>query len=202
MSVVVAERLFSEAEYLAIERAADHKSEYINGRIHAVAGVSEPHNTISANITGELHQQFKGRPCRVYSNDLRVRVSETGLYTYPDAIALCAEPKLLDEHRDTLLNPTLVVEVLSPSTEAYDRGAKFAHYRRLESLKELLFVAQDRVQIDHYSRHDESWVLTEFNDLDDTIELRSVGAQLSVRNVYEHVELSQENALLRPPVSG
>ena len=143
---------YTPAEYLALEREADHKSEYLAGEIFALAGASEAHNTITLNFAAALHAQLRGRPCRVFANDLRVRVQASGLYTYPDVLALCGERRFEDAHRDTLLNPTLIGEVLSPSTEAYDRGKQFGHYRRLESLIDYLLIAQDEVRVEHYTR--------------------------------------------------
>src|SRR5689334_16365950 len=124
------------AEYLELERKAEIRSEYIAGRMYATSGANEPHNLIAGNVFVELRNQTRGRNCRAYMADMRVKVSSTGMYTYPDIAALCGEPRLEDVHVDTLLNPDIIVEVLSPSTEAYDRGEKFAHYRRIESLRE------------------------------------------------------------------
>ncbi len=123
------------ADYLAAERKSALKSEYINGHVYAMAGASRVHNLIALNTASELRAQLRGRPCEAYVNDMRVKVERTGMYTYPDVIALCEEPRFEDENVDTLLNPTVIIEVLSPSTERYDRGEKFAHYRRLESLE-------------------------------------------------------------------
>lgn len=189
MSIAPEEKLYSEEEYLALERDADHKSEFVNGRIYAMAGASEPHNVAAVNILSDANIQFKGRPCRAYGSDMRVRVSATKLNTYPDVVLICGEPQFRDDKRDTLLNPTVLVEVLSPSTEAYDRGTKLLHYRQLESLHDYLLVSQDRIQIDHYSRTGERWILNTYTDLDDIIELDSVGIELLVRNIYDKVEL-------------
>src|SRR5215510_15498100 len=109
-------------EYLALERKAGYKSEYFAGEIFAMSGASEQHNLIVANVVATLHTQFRNRPCKVYASDMRVKVSPTSLYTYPDVVALCSEPRFDDDQKDTLLNPTVIIEVLSPSTEAYDRG--------------------------------------------------------------------------------
>src|SRR5712692_10164216 len=128
-------------EYLARERDAEHKSEYFDGEIFAMAGGSPQHSAIIFNVNGLLFPQLRGGPCRGFNSDMRVKVSETGLYTYPDLVVLCGEPQFDDEHQDTLLNPTLIVEVLSPTTKAYARGDKFSHYRWLESLQEYLLVA-------------------------------------------------------------
>ena len=179
-------------QYLEIERKAEYKSEYYDGEMFAMAGAKEAHNLLVVNLVGELSQQLRPRRCRVYSSDMRVRVSATGLYTYPDVIALCGQPQLLDQELDTLLNPTLIVEVLSPSTEAYDRGRKFEHYRSVESLKEYLLVASDRVHTDLFTRQsDGRWVLTSAGKLDDTIELESVGCRLAQADVYDLVDLSK-----------
>lgn len=131
------------AEYLAAERTAAEKSEYINGHVYAMAGASRVHNLIVVNTVSELRTQLRGGRCEAYANDMRVKVERTGIYTYPDVIGLCEEPRFEDENVDTLLNPTVIIEVLSPSTERCDRGEKFAHYRRLESLREYILVAQD-----------------------------------------------------------
>src|SRR5437667_1934288 len=127
----VAKQNYSAEQYLALEREAEYKSEYINGQIYAMAGASREHIAIATNLIGELHAQLKGRPCRVYNSDMRVRVKPTGMYTYPDVAALCGEPRFDDEQVDTLTNPSVIIEVLSPSTEAYDRRGKFSHYRKL-----------------------------------------------------------------------
>ena len=148
----LARQRLTPAEYLAIERAADYKSEFFADEMFAMAGAAPAHVLITSNVTRELGTQLKGRSCRVYPSDLRVKVSETGLYTYPDVVIVCGEQQFDDEHRDTLLNPTLIVEVLSPSTEAYDRGEKFDHYSQLESLQEYVMIAQDRPRVERYVR--------------------------------------------------
>ena len=125
----------SPQEYLVIEREATYKSEYFNGEMFAMAGASRRwHNLLVTNIVGEIRQQLKGRQCNIYANDMRVRIPSTGLYTYPDVIVVCGEEQFEDDELDTLLNPTLIIEVLSKSTAGYDKGEKFAHYRQLDSL--------------------------------------------------------------------
>jgi Uma2 family endonuclease len=175
-------------QYLALERKAEVKSEYINGWIYAMAGASREHNLISANILAELHVQLRSRPCETYSSDMRVKVSATRLYTYPDVVVVCGEPRFEDEHVDTLLNPTVLIEVLSPSTEAYDRGDKFAHYRRLESLQEYVLIAQERMRVEHYARQGEQWLLTEFSQPDEQLPLASIGCEIPLREIYARVE--------------
>ncbi|MFN8496408.1 MAG: Uma2 family endonuclease [Anaerolineae bacterium] len=179
---------FSPAEYLALEREAPCKSEYINGQIYAMAGASEQHNLITLNTAADLNLQFRGRGCRAYVNDMRVKVSPTGIYTYPDIVAVCGEPRFEDSHTDTLINPSVIVEVLSPTTEAYDRGEKFAHYRRLDSLQEYVLVAQDKVRVEHYARQADGWLLTEISDLDGTLRLAAIDCAVSLRDIYDKVE--------------
>ncbi|EDN67283.1 protein of unknown function DUF820 [Beggiatoa sp. PS] len=175
--------------YLAKERQAKYKSEYFDGEIFAMSGASEAHNLISGNIFAELHAVFKKRPCKVYNNDMRVKVSPTSLYTYPDIIALCDKPRFDDEQKDTLLNPTVIIEVLSDSTANYDRGTKFKHYRTLDSLKEYLLMAQDKCHIEHYVRQiNNQWVLSETNNLQETIDLPSIDSRLALTEVYDKVE--------------
>lgn len=177
----------SPEEYLERERTAETRSEYIDGRVYAMGGASDPHNVIAGNIFAGLHARFRSRPCRVWQSDMRVRVTETGLYTYPDVAALCGRPEFADGHVDTLLNPAVLVEVLSPTTEAYDRGKKSAHYRRLATLREYVLVAQDRVQVERYTRNDLGWFLTELDDLGATLELPAVGCALPLREIYDRV---------------
>jgi Uma2 family endonuclease len=185
----LAESAYTPEQYLALERHASYKSEYVNGGIFAMAGASKEHNQIAFNLAGELHRQLKNRPCLAYLSDLRVKVSATGLYTYPDVAALCDEPDFEDAQMDTLLNPSVIIEILSPSTEAYDRGDKFAHYRRLPSLMEYVLIAQDKVRIEHYIRQDQQWVLTEMSGLDETLCLVSLQCEIPLREIYIKVQL-------------
>jgi Uma2 family endonuclease len=193
----LARQRLTEAEYLEIERAAETKSEFFNGEMFGMAGARMPHILITANVAGELRDQLRGRPCLVLPADMRVKVSDTGLYTYPDVVVVCDEPQVEDAELDTLLNPTLIVEVLSRSTEAYDRGDKFAHYRRLESLKEYVLIAQDRPRIERFVRQGESqeWVLTEVSDPQGRVTLASIGCELALAEVYDKVPLPAENPL-------
>ncbi len=176
-------------EYLAIERQAEIKSEYYDGEMFMMAGASREHNLINTNITGFLQPQLRHKPCEIYANDMRVRVPATGLYTYPDIVVVCGEPEFEDEHVDTLLNPTLLVEVLSDSTERYDRGKKATHYRSVETLREYLLVAQDEYKIERYARQaDGDWRLTDFRTPDARVELASIACVLELSEVYDKVK--------------
>ena len=181
---------YSPEEYLAIERAAECKSEYFAGEIFAMAGASRRHNLIATNVASELRQQLKGQPCEVYPSDMRIKVTATGLYTYPDVTVVCAQAQFEDDREDTLLNPTVLVEVLSKSTEAFDRGDKFAHYRRIESLAGYVLIAQDKQHIEWYTRQpDGQWLLSEAGGLNDSVRLNSIGCELQMSEVYEKVEI-------------
>jgi Uma2 family endonuclease len=183
-------------QYLEIERKAEFKSEYYQGEMWPLgeppvtASTKEAHSLIVWNLAAELHRQLRAKPCRAYMNDMRVRVNATGLYTYPDIAAVCGEPQFLDETRDTLLNPSLIVEVLSPSTEVYDRTCKFEHCRSVESVSEYLMLASERVSAVLYARQpDGRWLLTFAGHLEDSLDLQSVGAHLVLADLYEKVDL-------------
>jgi len=187
------ETFVTEDEYLRRELEAEYKSEYFNGEIFAMGGATEAHVSIVTNLIAALKPQFKNRPCRVYANDLRLRVSPTGLYTYPDVIVVCGERKFYEKQKDTLFNPTVIIEVLSKSTQDYDRGQKFEHYRALDSLQEYITVAQDRVHVEHYARqNDNRWLLTEMNASDAVLRLPSLGCEILLTDVYEDIELPNE----------
>src|SRR2546421_764668 len=178
----------SPEEYLRLERQSEYKNEYLNGEIFAMSGASRKHNLITGNIGSEFNQQLRGKPCEAYMSDMRVKVTATGLYTYPDVVVVCGEPKFEDEHLDTLLNPTVLVEVLSKSTERYDRIAKSSYYRTLDSLAEHLLVAQDEIRLEQYSRQpDGQRLLLDYRSFDDIAELKSIGCSLALRDVYDKV---------------
>jgi Uma2 family endonuclease len=185
-----ARQLLTPAEYLAIERTADYKSEFYAGEMFAMAGGSREHNLIAGNVLRHLGNQLEQRPCEVYPSDMRVKVSESGLYTYPDVVVACGEPQFEDDDVDTLLNPTLIVEVLSRTTEAYDRGDKFEQYRRLPSLDEYVLIAQDQYRVERYLRQSgsEAWVFTSFSDLHSTVPFSSIGCELTVAQIYQKVK--------------
>jgi Uma2 family endonuclease len=178
-------------EYLAIERTSQQKNEYFNGEIFAMGGASERHNLIVGNVFASLHIQMKGKPCKVYSSDMRVKISATGLYTYPDVVGLCGEAIFDDEQQDTLLNPNIIIEVLSKSTEGYDRGEKFAHYRKIKSVKEYVLISQDKSRLEHYMRQrDNQWLMSEVTQWEEMVDLPSINCTLLVSDVYDKVDLS------------
>lgn len=181
-------------QYLAKERKAGYKSEFYQGEVFAMAGASKEHVRISTNLVSESHQQLKGKSCEVFSSDLRLKVERTGLMTYPDAIIVCGEAQYADGEFDTLLNPVVLFEVLSPSTEKYDRGAKAAQYRQIPSLREYVLIAQDHIRVEQYHRQpDDRWLLTEYTDLTDILKLSSVPLAIPLDELYRQVKFpSQE----------
>lgn len=180
---------YTPEEYLALERSCETKHEYYNGEIFVMGGATKQHVRIVTNLVVELGSLLKAGPCTVYATDLRVQVSPTGLYTYPDVIVLCDEPRFSDEQEDTLVNPALIIEVLSESTKDYDRGGKFELYRMIDSFVEYLLIAQDRPHVEHYVRQpDRSWVLYETNSLEDTIHLKSVHCSLPLSEIYGKID--------------
>ena len=190
----VSKPYLTPVEYLALERRAETKSQYYRGEMFAMAGVSREHNLIGGNILAELHRQLRGRDCEVYGSDMRVKVSPTGLYTYPDLVVACGHPQFEDDELDTLLNPIVLFEILSPATADYDRGGKFAQYRRLPSLAEYVLVSQDRPLVEHYVRqaHDQ-WLLSEQAALSDALLLPSIGCQLPLAEIYLKVQFAPES---------
>ncbi|MDQ3687367.1 MAG: Uma2 family endonuclease [Acidobacteriota bacterium] len=183
---------YTPQEYLALERKAQDKSEYFNGEIFGMTGASRRHNVMVANVLAALHGQLKKRPCEIYPSDMRVKVSPTGLYTYPDVIIVCGEPTFDDEQKDTLLNPTVLVEVLSKSTASYDRGEKFEHYRKLDSLNEYLVIAQNKHHVEHYVRQpDNQWLLSETDDIQSVVNLSSIDCRLSLLDIYDKAKIDE-----------
>ncbi len=189
----------TEAEYLAFERASEFKHEFLDGQIYAMTGASRAHNLICSYTLVTLGNQLRDRPCEIYPSDMRVKVAATGLHTYPDISVVCGDAQLADDSFDTLLNPVLIIEVLSPSTERYDRGKKFQHYRQLDSLREYVLIAQDSPRIERFLRQaDNSWNLTDVTGLDASLQLSSIDAALALADVYAKVTFEPENAAAEP----
>jgi Uma2 family endonuclease len=186
--------LVTPEDYLKFERASETKHEYFAGEISAMTGASRNHNTIVANSLASLHAQLRKRPCDVYPSDMRVKTRYTVLYTYPDISVVCGEAQFEDAEVDTLLNPTVIIEVLSPSTENYDRGKKFQHYRTLDSLQEYLLIAQDEYRVEHYVHREEQWILTDAQGLDGVLTLPSIDYTLALDDIYEKVTFESETS--------
>ena len=192
----------TSAEYLAIERIAPYRSEYFRGEMFAMAGGSPTHSRIKTNILGELRNRLKGNPCAPYDSDLRIKCP-TGLYTYPDVSVICSELELDDEQKDTVLNPTLLIEVLSKNTEAYDRGKKFDHYRTIPSLREYVLVSQEEPMIQRFLRNDDNtWTMNAVTDLNQSIRLQSLGIEIPLAEVYERVEFTADTTTESAPTDG
>ena len=201
MAARAAQTHLTPEEYIALERKAipdanTVRSEYVQGEIIAMSGASRAHNLITNNISGELRNLLKGSGCETYASDMRVSSPATSSYFYPDVVVVCEEPRFEDDVFDILLNPIILIEVLSPSTEAYDRGEKFSHYRHLTSLQEYVLVSQDKALVERYRRpkkHEtapltaKDWIFTAFQALEDILPLTSIQCELPLQEIYERV---------------
>ncbi len=183
-------RLLTPEEYLAIERDIQQKHEFFRGEMFAMGGATREHNLINGNIAASLHAQLANRPCEIYQNDMRVKVSATGLYVYPDIVVTCQKPQFEDKVLDTLLNPQIIIEVVSDSTETYDRTKKYKHYQQIESLKEYVLVTQKWAHVDRFTAgEDGRWTLDSEDGLEGAIELTIIDCRLKLADVYAKVEL-------------
>ncbi|HJQ34975.1 MAG TPA: Uma2 family endonuclease [Pyrinomonadaceae bacterium] len=190
MSRQTKNRYVTPEEYLAFERAAEYKNEYFGGEIIAMTGASRRHNLIAGNIFTALNNQLRAKPCEAYISDMRVRIPTANIYTYPDVVVACGQPEFEDAEVDTLLNPVLIVEVLSKSTASYDRLAKFGYYRTLPSLVEYILVAQNERHIaQHTKQADGRWILADVRETEARVELSSVECVLAFSDVYDKVEI-------------
>lgn len=179
----------SPEQYLQIERKASFKSEYWSGQMFAMAGASREHNVIVGNVVSGVHSRLRGKPCETYPSDMRVQVSATGLYTYPDITIVCGEPLFLDAEVDTLLNPLLLVGVLSDSTGAYDRGGKWKNYQRLDSLQEYVLVSQTEPRVEKYVRQPGGqWLYSQVSGLDAVLPLAALDVSLPLSEIYTRVK--------------
>ena len=179
--------MLTEEQYLAVERAAEFKSEFLDGVMYATSGGSPRHSSLAVNVVAQRHATLRGSQCKPFNSDLRVRVSPR-MYAYPDVSVVCGKLQLADE-KDVLLNPIVIFEVLSPSTEQYDRGVKFQLYRTIPSLREYILVDQNRVQVEQYVYQDAStWILRDHQGLDAELKLDSIGASLPLRLIYDGVD--------------
>lgn len=198
MGLAQPQTYFTPEEYLAFERQAKTKHEYLNGQIYVRAGANPKHNQITFNATGEIGRQIKGRNCRGYSADQKVRTDPKNLFSYPDVTIVCGEPKFHDTQKDVVLNPTVVIEVLSPSTEAYDRGEKFTHYRTISSLTDYILIAQDRPYVEHFTRQKgkRPWLYNVETELTGSLWIDSIKCELKLADIYDLVELPLRQPLL------
>ncbi|HEV2687650.1 MAG TPA: Uma2 family endonuclease [Bryobacteraceae bacterium] len=179
----------TEEQYLALDRAAEIRSEFLDGEMVAMSGVSMVHARLQWNISTGLDAHLRDHGCEGFGSDFRVRVSSR-MYAYPDVTVVCGKPVLADDRQDILLNPVVLFEVLSPSTEKYDRGVKFQHYRTIESLNEYILVAQEQVLVEQYIRQsDNTWSLRDFQNLDNDLKIDAIGVTLSLQRIYRGVEL-------------
>ena len=193
MSSIAARTYLTPEEYIIAERKATLKSEYLSGEIVAMSGASNEHNLITVNTVTQLYNQLAESGCRVYASDMRVGIGAGASYFYPDIAVTCDRPRFEDDALDILTNPQVIIEVLSDSTENYDRGEKFARYRQLESLQEYILISQDQVRVEHYLRQGQQWLLSEFSTLENVLPLVSIKAELSLRQIYRFVELETDN---------
>ena len=190
MASAAAQTYLTPEEYLAFERKATTKHEYLNGQIVAMSGASFAHNFITVNIATSLNVQLMEGECRVATSNMRVKVTQIDSYFYPDVVVVCGEPRAEDDTFDTLLNPTVIVEVLSPSTEGYDRGEKFEHYQQIASLKDYILISEDEVHVEHYYRQGSGWLRSEFRKLVDVLSLLSIDCELRLSDIYRRVEIA------------
>ena len=191
-------------EYLAMERESEERHEYLDGQIYAMAGESNEHADISVNLVREVSAQLKGTPCRVWTKDSKVLSgpaikhsrSTKGLFSYPDLVVVCEEPRFLDEHNDVLLNPSVILEVLSPGTESFDRGEKFRRYRtQIPSLTDYVLVSQALPLIEHFRRQaNDEWVLSAHGDIEGSVQIASINCTLHLSEVYDRVTFPEETS--------
>lgn len=178
---------FTAKEYLAMEEVAPYKSEYYRGEIYALSGGSLDHSVIQGNIIRELGTLLEATPCRVLTSDIRVHVATSDLYTYPDAAVVCGRVEFLSRRNDTILNPMLIVEVLSPSTRDYDSGVKFEMYKGIPGLQEYVLVDAEKEHVACYLRRDDQWVVNMYEGLTDTCRIRSVDCDVPLAKIYAKV---------------
>jgi Uma2 family endonuclease len=201
-------RRYTPEQYLEIDRRAEQRSEYVNGEILAMAGASREHNLIVTNLVREVSTRLRGQPCETYSNDLRVKGRATGAFLFPDVIVGCAPLEFEDASLDILLNPVVLMEVLSPTTESNDRGWKFAHYRQMATLTDYVMLSQYQPFVEHYTRHSgdphsgNQWVLTELRGPEAVLRLPSIGCEMPLSEIYERVEFAPDPVMVALEMPG
>ena len=187
MSTLTAQTYLTPEEYLTWERKQPFKNEYHNGQIVAMSGASRGHNRITLDTATQLNNQLMESECEVFASEMRVRTSPDISYFYPDVIVVCGEPRFEDDTFDTLLNPIVLIEVLSPSTAAFDRGEKFEYYKQLASLQEYILISQNSVRVEHYCRQETQWIHNTFQRLEDVLSLASIECEVSLDAIYRRV---------------
>ena len=199
MAVAQSEPFVGPEENLALERACEFKSEYLIGGIYAMACSSEEHSAITANVSTAIGTQLLAKPCQAFTSDLKVAVSPTGPFFYPDLSVVCGEPRFHDAHRDVLTNPTVIIEVLSPSTEAFDRGRKFTQYQRIASLTDYILIAQDEPHVEHFRKQQgNQWLFTTAQGLEATLHIASIDVTLHLSEVYDRIRFPQPSQSEHP----
>ncbi|MGI8640570.1 MAG: Uma2 family endonuclease [Pyrinomonadaceae bacterium] len=179
-------------EYLALEESAEYRSQFYNGEIFAMAGASRKHNIAAGNIYANLHFQLRNRPCEIYQNDMRIKVNAE-FYTYPDIVVVCDEPQIEKKRGENLLNPLVIIEVLSPSTEKFDRGEKARLYRLMPSLKEYILISQDKPYIEHFVHQENGgWLLTEIAEMSEIFQLPTIFCELNLSDIYARINFDEE----------
>ncbi len=182
----------SVEEYLVRERRAEYRSDYVYGEIRAMSGGSLTHNAIIPSLTLAVGRQLQGKPCMPLSSDMKIAVEPAGLYVYPDLAIVCGKARLLDQHQDILLNPTVIFEVISPSTEDYDRGLKGTRYRQVESLQDYIMISQSEAFVEHFSRREDGlWVVETVKGLSGRVRIESIDCTLLLSDIYERVEFGE-----------
>ncbi len=180
---------YTVEEYFDLEETAEYKSEYYQGEILAMAGGSANHNRIAGNVFIALSDALRTKPCEAFIGDLRVWVKQVDLYTYPDVMVVCNGLEFAHDRTDTITNPIVIFEVLSPSTESYDRGKKFEFYRTIETLKDYVLIDQERVHVEYFRQLDDGqWLLSVFDDEADTLTLQSIGVEMLLSDIYQRVD--------------
>lgn len=188
-----AKRYLTEEEYLAHERASTIKHEFYQGVVYAMTGGKEPHNLIAGNAHASLHTQLRRRPCRVYQSDMRIKVFQTGLNTYPDVVVVCGQPQFTDAIHDCITNPIVIIEVLSASTERYDRGMKFQNYRTIDTLCDYLLIAQNDFHVEHFVRQQNNqWLLQEARGIEASLHIQSIECTLTLEDLFEKVDFEED----------
>jgi Uma2 family endonuclease len=195
MSSAASKTYLTPEQYEEIEEQSEIRHEYYRGEMFAMSGASESHNLVAANLARSLGNQLEDRPCKVYQTDMRVLINATGLYTYPDVVVVCEPPRFTNRKKTTLLNPTVLIEVISPSTEKYDRTTKGDHFKTIESLREHVLVSQDQVRVDVSTRTELGWVSKVYTDRNEVLRLESIGCEVPLSKIYAKVELPEVSPL-------